>query len=141
MMTNMSRYFFVSFFIIGLFSSCKQPFEQAVSYGNDMFSIHLNKLNDTVYASELRGEVSKKELKGCAKLIRIDNEVPECGLVGDYNNTDYIYQCDSTYNFVTNSFNMSFALEKESRERMDMQICNSAQTDFSDGGYTLYRLK
>jgi hypothetical protein len=24
---------------------------------------------------------------------------------------------------------------------MDMQICNSAQTDFSDGGYTLYRLK
>ena len=136
----MKQFFFRNLLIIILFSSCKQPSIRAISYGNDMFSIHLNKYNDSVCAFKLIDEVSGKKIEGCAKLITIENEVPGCGLVVDYNNTDFIYQCDSTYGFVSNSFKMSFAMEKGSKERMDMQIWQSTLNNFLEGEYTLYRL-
>ena len=135
----MKQCLFISLMAIILLSSCKQPSQQIVRYENKMFSITLNKCNDSIYDFELNNSISKSKVEGNAKLVLVENDVPECGLVEDYNTPDYMYQCDSTYAFISNSFRMNFALEKESRERMDLQIWESTLADFPDGGYTLYQ--
>ena len=135
----MKHRLFISLIIIILFSSCKQSSRQIIRYENEMFSIVLNKCNDSIYDFELNNSVSKGKVEGKAKLVLIENDVPECSLIEDYNAVDYIYQCDSTFCFMCDSLKLSFALEKESRERMDLQIWKSTLADFPDGGYTLYQ--
>ena len=135
----MKHRLFISLIIIILFSSCKQLSRQIIRYENEMFSIVLNKCNDSIYDFELNNSVSKSKVGGKAKLVLIENDVPECSLIEDYNAVDYIYQCDSTFCFMCDSLKLSFALEKENRKRMDLQIWESTLLDFPEGGYTLYR--
>ena len=66
-----------------LLSSCKQPSQQIVRYENKMFSITLNKCNDSIYDFELNNSISKSKVEGNAKLVLVENDVPECGLVED----------------------------------------------------------
>lgn len=73
------------------------------------------------------------------ELIKIDGEVPECGLVQDCNSLDIydVFQCDSTYSIDTDSISISFAIEKSNRKRMDLHITDSRLQDYVDEDYTL----
>lgn len=86
---------------------------------------------------------SQIKLEGKPELITIDGEIPEGTNRIDYNNpNDYRgYECDSTYQFITDKIKIAFALEKKTKKRLDLTIYDSSHNIFKDGDYTLVNQK
>jgi len=83
------------------------------------------------------------KLEGKPELITIDGEIPEGTNRIDYNNpSDYKgFVCDSSYQFISSNVKVSFALEKNSKKRLDLTIYDSKNKDFKNGDYTLVNQK
>jgi hypothetical protein len=83
------------------------------------------------------------KLEGKLELITIDGEIPEGTNRIDYNNpSDYKgFVCDSSYQFISSNVKVSFALEKNSKKRLDLTIYDSKNKDFKNGDYTLVNQK
>lgn len=81
----------------------------------------------------------KLKIEGKPELITIDGEIPEGTNRVDYNNpNDYKgFECDSSYQFISNDVKVAFALEKNTKKRMDLTIYDSKNKDFKNGDYTL----
>ena len=122
-----------------LFSCNEYAFHKTIYYEDVNFTLQLDKSGNSTCGFTLINKTSKEKIYGEASLIVIDEIVPECGLVEDYNDPGDIvgYQCDSTYSFSDSKINMSFALEIKNRERLDLEIWQSTMSGFPVGGYTL----
>ena len=83
------------------------------------------------------------KLEGKPELITIDGEIPEGTNRIDYNNpSDYKgFVCDSSYQFISSNVKVSFALEKNTKKRLDLTIYDSKNKDFKNGDYTLVNQK
>lgn len=86
---------------------------------------------------------SQIKLEGKPELITIDGEVPEGTNRIDYNNpNDYRgYECDSTYQYISDKIKITFALEKKTKKRLDLTIYDSNHKVFKNGDYTLVNQK
>lgn len=128
--------------LIFLFSCNEHAFQKTIYYDDVNFTLQLDKSGKSTCSFILINKTSKEKIYGEASLIIIDDIVPECGLVEDYNNPDGVvgYQCDSTYSFSDSKINMSFALEIKNRKRLDLEIWQSTMSGFPVGGYTLWKI-
>ncbi len=86
---------------------------------------------------------SQIKLEGKPELITIDGQVPEGTNRIDYNNpNDYKgYECDSTYQYISDKIKITFALEKKTKKRLDLTIYDSNHKVFKNGDYTLVNQK
>ncbi len=97
-------------------------------------------LNDVTFEKfELYNLENKFMLVGKPELITLDGEIPEGTNRIDNNNiSDYKgFVCDSTYQFVSKNVGVSFAVEKNTKKRLDLTIYDSKIKAFKNGSYTL----
>jgi hypothetical protein len=106
--------------------------EMVLTYNkNDLEKFSLIDLNNNI------------ELSGLPELIKVDGEIPEGTNRIDNNNLDDYrgFECDSSYQFISNDIELSFAVEKFSKKRLDLTIYNSKNKNFPDGDFTLINQK
>lgn len=78
-------------------------------------------------------------MEGTPELIFLDGEIPECSLREDGNNpSDYRWcECGIAYQYIIEKIKVAFALEKETKKKLDLVIYDSDYNDFTNSDYTL----
>lgn len=143
----------MSFFIITVFTSVgcfnNQPksVKQLSIIANEDTLVYLN--NDykmTIYLNEkaicgfeLYNIHTSVKIEGTPEIILVEGEIPDGSLREDHNNPqDYKgYECSEAYEYIANEIKIAFALEKVSKEKLDLVIYDSFLNDFSNGDFTL----
>ncbi|MBN9483943.1 MAG: hypothetical protein BGO70_10085 [Bacteroidetes bacterium 43-93] len=95
--------------------------------------------NNLVSRFELHSKLNNINLDGTPELITVDGKIPEGTNRIDYNNPDDLrgYQCDSTYMFKSDSLNIAFAMESNTKRRLDLTIYDSKSKKIINGDFTL----
>lgn len=80
-------------------------------------------------------------IDGTPELIMIDGKIPEGTNRIDNNHPDDKsgFSCDSSYQFISDTLKIAFAIESATANRMDLTIYSSASVAFKNGDYTLVR--
>ncbi|MFY1048250.1 hypothetical protein [Chryseobacterium sp. GP-SGM7] len=112
-------------------------------YLNNNFKIIIYSQNNMVEKFKLYKIEKKFIVEGKPELVIIDGEIPEGTNRIDYNNPDDYkgFTCDSTYQFISKNLKISFAIEKKTKKRMDLNIYDSHEKALKDGSYTLINQK
>lgn len=113
----------------------------SVVYSNKEYKIILYYEHGRISKYELSNSKNNFKFLGEPVLVTIDGKIPEGTNRIDYNNPNDIrgYFCDSTYQYISDSINVSFAIEKSTRIRLDLSIYDSNNENFTNGDYTLLR--
>ena len=108
------------------------------NYENDTYRVLLERKANRIVRFKILNKYTHSELVYTPELVLVLGEVPERSLSVDQNRSDdTLYQCDSTYDVVTDSISIAFALEMSNHRRMDLSIFNSCLQDYTEGEQTL----
>lgn len=108
------------------------------NYENDTYRVLLERKANRIVRFKILNKYTHSELVYTPELVLVLGEVPERSLSVDQNRSDdTLYQCDSTYDVLTDSISIAFALEVSNHRRMDLSIFNSQLQDFITGDHTL----
>lgn len=128
--------------------NCNKPsnikdkdYNDSITYLNTRYVVCINLKNDKPFCFKLYDNEKHSLIKGNATLITVCGEIPEGTLREDYNNPSDIngYLCEESYQYIDENIKIAFAMEKDSRNRLDLLIYDSKYKMFVDGNYTLYR--
>lgn len=113
--------------------------QDTLTYSNNIYKIKVHLKDKEINYFKLSKISNSEELQGTPELILINGEIPEGSLRQDYNNlNDYRgYKCDASYQYITKKIKIAFALEKNTKKRLDLIIYDSNNKNFANGNYTL----
>ncbi|MCR5863174.1 hypothetical protein LRS05_14025 [Flavobacterium sp. J372] len=115
--------------------------QDTLVYLNNDYKMTIYSNEKAIYGFKLYNIHTSVKIEGTPEIILVEGEIPEGSLREDHNNPqDYKgYECSSAYQYIANEIKVVFALEKLTKDRLDLGIYNSFLNDFSNGDFTLVK--
>jgi len=102
--------------------------EDSLIFSNNDFKMTIYMDNLMVTYFKLINNKNKLSIAGRPELVKVLGEIPEGTNCIDYNvtNDNMGYECDSTYQYIHDNIDISFAIEKTNKGRINLMFYESS---------------